>query len=98
VANRDEQKLMRQQAALTALTKHPSWETLLEVVDEKQERMERALLARIIGSKKPVDQGQVDRIRGFIAGMRYFIAVPEVAENRLVHYLREQGIEVEANP
>jgi hypothetical protein len=87
LSEEDKRKLMTQQASLTALTKHPSWPTLMEVADNKCERVERAVLARAMSSAglEPKDAAHM---RGLRDGIRYLIAVCEGAEDRLESYLK----------
>ena len=89
--------LARRQASLTALTKHPSWPDLVEEVDRKETRLQKRVLATALSPSKPVSQRDLDFVRGFIAGMRWFATVPEVAEHRLESYLREQGVNLEGS-
>ena len=90
----EQRNLITRQGSLSALAQHPSWPDLRDEIDRKQARIERVLVANALGAK-PLDQRQVDYLRGFIHGMRWFAAVPEQAEGALEAYLKKQGISVE---
>jgi hypothetical protein len=85
------QRLMLVGGALAALSQHPSWPTLEDAVNEKEEKLRARLLATAFGSPLPINQREVDYMRGYIHGMRWFLAVPENAEARLENYLQEYG-------
>ena len=84
-------ELMLTQADLTALTSHPSWPTLEREVRRKEERWHKQVLALTLGSGNYTHE-QIAFIRGFIAGMNWFIAVPSNAESRLEELLKREGI------
>lgn len=90
----DRRQLMTEQSALTALTMHPSWPTLVEVINGKQEKLEQTAVAHAFSSKglQPVHAAY---LRGFRDGMRYIVRVPANAELRLENYLKAQGIQSE---
>jgi hypothetical protein len=90
-----QRELMIRQAALTALTKHPSWPELEAEVDRKAKRIEALILARTLGSRDPVDPYEMRWLSGFVSGMRWFSQVPVHAESTLERFLKEQGIEME---
>ena len=79
---------------LAALTEHPSWATLLEVVVEEQERIERAIV-RAAMRPGGLDQRRVDELRGFVKGLRWFVGTPMHAEHKLDEYLKTHGMQVE---
>lgn len=89
--------LTRRQAALTGLAKHPSWPDFEEEIRRKEERIQKAVLARTLGSAPDAPVNEIDIVywRGFIQGMRYLTAVPTGAENKLELFLRSQGIGTE---
>lgn len=89
--------LAKRQAALTALTQHPSWPDLLDEVRKNEERIEQRVLAITLGSLGPVDSLEIARLRGFIRGMRWFTAVPSNAEAELDKYLRRRGVNLEGS-
>ena len=90
-----QQTLIRRQAALTALTQHPSWPELEAEVGRKAERLEKHVLAVTLGSRRPIPIEEIEYLRGFIQGMRWLVAVPNRAETTLEQYLRAQGIQLE---
>ena len=90
----DARKLMTEQAALTALTKHPSWPTLVSVVDDKLQRMERVALANIL-TRDGLDSRDAHFLRGFREGIRYMLAVCDGAERRLEGVLKAHGVPTE---
>lgn len=84
--------LVTTSGALAALQSHPSWENLKGEIGVKEEKCRRVIMAMAMNPNKPVDQRQIDYLRGFIGGMHYIVAVPESAESTLENYLKEQGI------
>jgi len=93
LSEQERRDLMARQAALTALTKHPSWHDFLATVDEKIERVEKAMLSKTLYLRGPLEVEEVYYWRGFIHGLRYLVAAPEGAEARLEHFLHEQSEE-----
>jgi len=91
------EQLTRRQAALTGLSKHPSWPDFEAEIALKEERIQKAVLARTLGAAPadPVNDLDIVYWRGFIQGMRYLLAVPTGAENKLEQFLRSQGIQPE---
>jgi hypothetical protein len=85
--------LMTRQASLTALTKHPSWPDFENEVGMKVERIERAIVSRVLLSRDPIDEQEILYWRGFVHGLRWLVAAPTGAEARLEHFLREQATE-----
>src|SRR5262245_11187461 len=92
----DEQRrqLTVTQGNLTALYQHPSWPTLEAEVDKKEAQITKTLTALALSTKEGASPEQQAYMRGFLHGMRWFTAVPAVAERRLERYLAEQGIPV----
>jgi hypothetical protein len=88
----ERRRLMTEQAALTALTQHPSWPNLVEAIEKKERRLERTALALVFGSPTGIDLEKQAYLRGVRDGMRYMISVPTNAEARLENVLRAQGI------
>lgn len=86
---------MARQAALTALTQHPSWGELVEEVGRKRTRIEKLVLAKTLGNKPPADPHDLSYLKGFVHGMDWFAKVPSSAEGTLERFLREQGVTVE---
>jgi len=90
-----QQVLLARQAALTALTKHPSWEEFVAETDRRLKQIEKIVLANTLGGGPRgtlFDQRHVDYLRGFANGMKWLVAVPANAENSLERELRKQGI------
>ena len=90
----EQRNLLARRGALSALAHHPSWNDLKDEVDHKQARIERIIVAKALGAKA-LDQRDIDYMRGFIHGMRYFTAVPEQAEGALERFLKKQGVATE---
>jgi len=88
----DQRRLISRGGALAALSQHPSWPDLVEEIQAKRQRLERVQLTKAL-SKAPVDQRELDFVRGFIAGMEYLVEVPSNAEARLESFLKEHGVE-----
>jgi hypothetical protein len=93
VSPETERVLLARQAALTALTQHPSWEELVEEVGRKRTRIEKIVLAKTLSGAQPVDPIEMSFLRGFVAGMEWFARVPAQAEASLERFLKEQGVE-----
>jgi hypothetical protein len=94
-----ERLLIARQAALTALTSHPSWVELEAETDRRLAQIEKMILARALGgaqSAPPFDQRQVDYLRGFANGMRWIRAVPSSAEATLENFLKRNERKGEA--
>lgn len=89
-------ELMTRQGDLTALAKHPSWPILEGEVERKRARLEKYLLAKLLGSMPTtaINEHEVDYLRGFIQGMTWLVAVPTHAEVTLERFLKAQGIEL----
>lgn len=90
---RDE--LSRTQAALTGLTKHPSWPVYMREQARKIERLGRQAKREAL-SDAGASQRQLDYWRGYIDSLRWQIEMPQVAERNLIRWLRSQGVEIEA--
>jgi dephospho-CoA kinase len=86
-ASRD---LLTRQAALTALTQHPSWPELEAELNRKEERVRKGVLAKALAGGPTAGSLTLEEMafwRGFLQGMRYVIAVPVGAEDRLERLL-----------
>jgi hypothetical protein len=83
---------------LVDLLKVPGFHFLQGEVEKKAERMMAELSARLMGGEEMVTlQRDVDRARGFIAGMRYVaVEVPKGATRTLERL--EQEPETESEP
>ena len=88
--------LMTTQSALTALSQHPSWPDMVQVVADKEQTIRRIIVAQAL-RPTPLDQRQIDYLRGFVHGMRWFLAVPDQAETTLERLFKEQGISTEGS-
>lgn len=84
--------LRARQAALTALSSHPSWPELEAETERRLRQIEKAIMATAMGggqAAKPLDQRQVDYLRGFANGMRWIRTVPTSAEASLEAFLQK---------
>jgi hypothetical protein len=90
-----QRRLITRGGALAALAQHPSWPDMQEEVKLKEEKLRSLVLTMALSPNKPIDQRQADFVRGFIAGINWFVAVPDGAASRLETYLREHGIAAE---
>lgn len=86
----DKRELMKTQAELVALTKHPAWPTLVTVIQKKVDRVEVEMLTRAF-SVNGVDPTTAHFLRGFREGVRYMAKVCEGAEDRLESVLKAEG-------
>ena len=98
----ERRNLMTRSASLNALSQHPSWPELENVVLEQRERLEREMLRRALHASAgrfaaPVNQREVDYLRGFIGGMEWMVAVPTSAQTTLENYLKQQGYALEGD-
>src|SRR5215468_4702257 len=96
LSDQERRDLMTRQAALTALTQHPSWPDFEATVDEKIERVEKAVLSKTLYLRGPLEAEEIFYWRGFIHGLRYLVAAPAGAQSRLEHFLRENQQSEEA--
>lgn len=92
----EQRDLMTRQAALTALTKHPSWGDFENEVGLKVDRVERNVLAQTLRTREPINELDIVYWRGFIHGLRWLVAAPAGAEARLDSFLRQQQSEEDA--
>lgn len=90
----ERRKLTLRQGDLTTLYQHPSWPTLEAEVDRKEKLIINTLTALALGTRTGITVEQQAYMRGFIHGMRWFVAVPASAERSLERFLREQGVQV----
>jgi len=86
----DKRELMKTQAELVALTKHPAWPSLIRVIDKKVDRVETEMLTQAF-SVNGVDPKRAHFLRGFREGVRYMAQVCEGAEDRLENILKAEG-------
>lgn len=88
--NEDSVRQLQERAArLAALTQHPSYKEWRDEMERRIERDHKRLLAEML-SGKPADQRDLDYTRGFWAGMRYALTVPDKAEDTLTRALRQR--------
>jgi len=80
----------RAAAEQAALTKQAGWQRLRERYRQALEREERRI-GRALLNGEPVDQRDIDRRRGFWAGVQAVLDTPEQAEQQLDRWLRAQG-------
>jgi hypothetical protein len=92
VSEETQRVLTARQAALTALSKHPSWPELQAEVGRKRERIEKLVLTKALGNKPPANPTELAYLAGFVHGMNWFAQVPDVAEGQLERFLRDQGV------
>lgn len=83
--------LMVTQANLTQLAQHPAWEYLVAEVEKHKAKIERTVVARALHTQRPLSPEEQAYYGGFLAGMRWFLAVPSGAEGRLERFLRSRG-------
>jgi len=88
-------ELLTRQGNLTALSRHPNWPDMEAEIERKAQRIEKHLLARF-AQRAPIDQREIDYLRGFTDGMRWMGLVPVRAESSLERFLQEQqGVRLE---
>ena len=76
-------------AELSALAKHPSWSELESEVVRKKSVIERHLTRRILTGVEPVNQREVDFLRGVMEGLSWLVNRPHQASVSLERYLAE---------
>jgi hypothetical protein len=91
----DQRALITRGGSLATLSQHPSWPDLEDEVRRKEERLQKHILAKCMSPVAPINQREVDYIRGFINGMNWLVMVPTNAESRLETYLKEHGVNLE---
>jgi|SRR5262245_30337734 len=94
LSDEEARKLMTEQAALVALTKHPSWPTAVAVVENKVSRLEAVALARVL-SPTGLDPAKAAYMSGLRDGIRYLLSVCHGAEDRLEGVLKRHGVQPE---
>lgn len=79
---------------LGKLTEHPSWPALRKQVERRvksyQDRLARQLTSGGI-TARPLNQREIDYIRGFITGAQAVLDTPENAMKALDQALRKEG-------
>lgn len=79
---------------LAKLVEHPSWPALRSEFDKRKDtyvqKIARDYTAGGIDAK-PIDQRQIDYIRGFLRGAQAVLDTPENAMKALEEALREEG-------
>jgi len=90
LSDEDKRALMKTQAELVALTKHPAWPTYMTVLEKKVDRVEIEMLTRAF-SVTGIEPGQAHFLRGFREGVRYMARVCAGAEDRLESILKAEG-------
>lgn len=73
---------LQRNAELVALASHPSWPAMREEVDYRREQIKQRVLT-IALSEGPVDQRQIDFLRGVMSGITWLAGVPERSERSL---------------
>jgi hypothetical protein len=92
---REEQAdLLRAADRLSSLLHTSGWQELEKAADEKCEKLRR-VAASLALRESGADQRKLDTLRGNIAGIRWFVGVPNKANSTLEEFLRTQGIEEE---
>lgn len=91
----DENELRRRQAALTAITSHPSWPEYQAEQERKIARLQKRALTLAL-SPEGAHQRELDYIRGWIDALKWGSKMPEVAETRLKKFM--ESLEREATP
>lgn len=72
---------------LQSLTKHPGWQELRRVMEERQEFHAKRLARRVM-SLAGVDPGELTRQQGFWAGVFAVLDTPTAVEKKLETMLR----------
>jgi hypothetical protein len=81
----DEEKIraLREQAAvLTSLKKHAAWPLLNEIFEGKKKTHLAMVAAQLMG-EDPINQRQLDWIRGYWQGCSWLLANPDMADPTL---------------
>jgi hypothetical protein len=83
-----ERQLRQRQEKLTALANHPSWPTLKESFEAKKNSHLNMIAAELLG-EDPINQRQLDWIRGYWQGCSWLLANPGMAEHSLEAALKK---------
>jgi hypothetical protein len=92
MSDEDRQMLLRRQAGLTALSKHPSFPELEAVVDGRVRVIEDMVLAHAFAGgpeSTALDQRYLDYWRGYANGMRWIVRAMVAAEASVEHFLQQ---------
>ena len=81
-------EVLRRASRLASLHEHQGFLQLEQEVEQREKRMQKVLLAHMLGDS-PVDQGKVDRHKGFVQGMRYVLSLPAGAISTMEEASRE---------
>lgn len=77
---------------LNALTEHHSWAILLEEIEKRVGRIERAVVRQVLHSQEGLSVENQAYLKGYVEGVRAFAATPDQAEARLERFLRLHGV------
>jgi len=87
--------LLVRRGELAALGRHPAWDVFVASVEERILEMERQTLAITLhgGEETPIPTDRILYMRGYIAGMRWALGVPSLAQTQLERdTTRQQGV------
>lgn len=74
---------------LGSIREHRGWKALREEFERKKERHVKTFTSNCITGADPVNQREVDMMRGFWAGCQWLLDNPEQAEETLDRALRK---------
>lgn len=87
--------LLVRRGELTALGQHPAWAVFVAAIEENILEMERQTLAITLHGTEtiPVPAERILYMRGYLAGMRWALGVPSLAQTQLERETpRQQGV------
>lgn len=72
---------------VVVLERNRGWISLVGHIGNRRERKERVLLAAVMRADEPVDQREIDYLRGYFDALDWMVKLPE----RMRTKLREDG-------
>lgn len=78
---------------IAALKRHPGWQALFTHMQAQREEKVHALAEKLMRSRKPADQRELDEERGYYLATQFIEGLPDLmaAELKKIHDRRERG-------
>ena len=92
LTEQDTRDLRVRHGNLNSLTQHHSWAVLLEEVEKRKGKIERAIVRQVLHSKEGLSLEDQAYLKGYVEGLDAFAVAPDQAEARLERFLRLHGV------